>query len=508
MIKQDTKSISTKHYRVGNRDVSIERSPEYLVSLVRELCKLPVEVEWVEFKRNNANPQEIGEYLSALANAATLAGKTSSYLLWGVDDKSHEVVGTTFSPCRDKVGNEELESWLLRLLSPKIHFRFFELGIDGQQIVLLEIGRAFGHPVQWQGQEFIRVGSYKKPLKGFPEKERALWRIFDQIPFENLIAAENISADEVIKLLDCSAYFELVGLPLPNSREGILQGLKSEDLILPADTGNWNITNLGAILFAKQLSNFQTLRRKAIRVILYKGNSRIETIKEQIGARGYANGFKGLISFINRLLPSNEVIGKALRTTVSVFPELAVRELVANALIHQDFLLTGTGPLVEIFEDRMEITNPGIPLVGVERFLDNPPRSRNEELASFMRRIGVCEERGSGIDKVVFQTETFQLPAPEFVVIGENTRATLFSPRPLTKMDKADRVRACYLHACLRYVKQDFMTNTSLRERFGIEPQNSATASRLMNEAVEAQKVKPYDKDASKKYMKYVPFWA
>ncbi|WP_295580537.1 ATP-binding protein [uncultured Lamprocystis sp.] len=135
---------------------------------------------------------------------------------------------------------------------------------------------------------------------------------------------------------------------------------------------------------------------------------------------------------------------------------------------------------VEIFSDRMEITNPGQPLVDPARFLDNPPRSRNEALASFLRRVGVCEERGSGIDKVVFQTEYYQLPAPRFEVAGDNTIAVLFAQRPLTRMDKDDRVRACYLHACLRYVERDFMTNSTLRERFGIERQNSAQASRLI----------------------------
>lgn len=180
----------------------------------------------------------------------------------------------------------------------------------------------------------------------------------------------------------------------------------------------------------------------------------------------------------------------------------------ANALIHQDFFISGAGPTVEIFSDRMEITNPGTPLVEIERFLDSPPRSRNETLASFMRRIGVCEERGSGVDKVVFQTEYYQLPAPMFEVTGDNTRAVLFAHRSLTRMDKADRIRACYLHACLKYVNREYLTNSSIRERFGIEPQNIAVASRLIREAVEAGAIAPYDEAAAPKLMKYVPWWA
>jgi predicted HTH transcriptional regulator len=488
--------------------MTTDRTAEYLISLVRELCKLPKETEWVEFKVDNDNPQEIGEYLSALANSAALAGKAFAYLVWGVEDETHQVVGTRFSSSASKIGNEDLENWLLRLLSPKIHFRFFEFTVDERLVVLLEIERAFRHPVQFQGNEFIRIGSYKKRLKDFQEKERALWRIFDHIPFEDLVAAERVSVDEVLRLLDYPAYFDLLEQPLPANRDGILNALADDGLVRPCEAGGWNITNLGAILFAKRFNEFRTLWRKAIRVIQYRGMSRVETLKEQVGGKGYANGFEGQIEFINGLLPSNEVIGQALRRTLPMLPELAVRELVANALIHQDFFVTGVGPMVEIFSDRIEITNPGEPLVDAQRFLDTPPKSRNEKLASLLRRFRICEERGSGIDKVVYQVELYQLPAPLFEVPTGFTRAVLFARRPLTEMDKADRVRACYLHACLRWVERGYLTNASLRERFGVEERNKAAVSRYIREAVEAGMIKPFDEDAARKLMKYVPFWA
>ena len=125
-----------------------------------------------------------------------------------------------------------------------------------------------------------------------------------------------------------------------------------------------------------------------------------------------------------------------------------------------------------------------------------------------MRRIGICEERGSGIVKVVFETESYQLPAPVFETTDEHTRVILFSHRELNEMDKEDRVRACYLHACLRYVQRDFMTNSTLRKRFGISEKNSATASRIIKETVAAKKIRPHDESAVRKYMKYVPIWA
>lgn len=122
--------------------------------------------------------------------------------------------------------------------------------------MILEIARASSKPVQFQGQEFIRVGSYKKKLKDYPEKERELWRIFDQVPFEDLLAAEHISSEDVLKRLDYPAFFDLLGLDLPEGRTGILQRLADESMITPCEAGGWNITNLGAILCAKRLDDF------------------------------------------------------------------------------------------------------------------------------------------------------------------------------------------------------------------------------------------------------------
>jgi len=488
--------------------MTTHRSPDYLRSLVCELCSSPRETEWVEFKLNDAEPKAIGEYISALANAAMLCGKSMAYLVWGVDDITHDIIGTSFIPASKKVGNEELENWLLRLLTPKIHFRFFSVDVDDKTLVLLEIDRASFHPVRFQGQGFIRVGSYKKKLKDFPEKERELWRQIDQTPFENGIAAERTTSEEVLRLLDYPSYFDLLEQPLPENRDGILEALSADCLISPCEAGGWNITNLGAVLFAKQLGDFRSLHRKAMRVIQYRGVGRVETQREQVGNKGYASGFKGLIDFITGLLPFNEVIEKALRKTTPMFPELAIRELVANALIHQDFLINGAGPMVEIFDDRIEITNPGEPLVDTQRFIDTPPKSRNEALASLMRRFRICEERGSGIDKVVFHVELYQLPAPLFEAPEGFTRTVLFEHRSLNDMDKADQIRACYFHACLKYVVRDFLTNSSIRTRFGIKAQNRSIASRLIRDALDAGMIALHDLSAAPKIRKYVPWWA
>jgi ATP-dependent DNA helicase RecG len=244
-------------------------------------------------------------------------------------------------------------------------------------------------------------------------------------------------------------------------------------------------------------------------LIFYDGNDRLKTLKEVTGGKGYALGFEGLINYIDDRLPVNEEIGRAFRKEVKIFPELAIRELVANALIHQDFSISGAGPMIEVFKDRMEITNPGKPLISTLRFIDHAPQSRNEKLASFIRRIRFCEERGSGIDKVISAIEELQLPAPDFIEEENYCRVILYSYKPLNTMQKEDKIRACYQHCCLKYVSNDLMTNLSLRERLRIEEKNYSIVSRIINESIQKGLIKEFDPlSKSKKFAKYIPFWA
>ena len=222
--------------------------------------------------------------------------------------------------------------------------------------------------------------------------------------------------------------------------------------------------------------------------------------------RGYAAGFKGLVEYIDGLLPRNEHIGKAFREEQPLYPSIAIRELVANALIHQDMTIMGAGPLIELFSDRMEITNPGKPLVSPDRFLDLPPRSRNEVLASLMRRMRLCEEQGTGIDKVIFHVELHQLPPPDFRTEGDAVRTVLFAPRRFAEMTPDERIRACYQHAALRFVSGERMKNSTLCERFGIDPKNASQASVIIGQCQKAGLIRPADPTHPRSG--YVPFWA
>jgi len=478
-----------------------------LQNITSKLFLLTTENEWLEFKQNNYSSEEIGKQISALANGACLKRQRFGFLIFGVEDTNHTIVGTNFKPHEEKVGGEDLEHWLIKMLSPKIDFRIYEYSINQMSLVLFEIPAALDNPVRFRHKAYIRIGSYTKELTEYPEKERQIWNKKSENVFETEIAKSNLSSDEIVKMLDIQKYFDLINIPYPSTRERIFERFINESFITK-EQNNYSITNLGAILFAKNLFDFDRLNRKAIRIVTYNGKNRVKILKDHVEPKGYANGFEDVIEFISSQIPSNEEIGKALRKTIAMFPKLAIRELVANAIIHQDLTETGTGVLVEIFQDRIEITNPGKPLITTLRFIDEY-KSRNEKLADCMRRLGICEELGSGIDKVIIETETFQLPAPEFLEMEKHTRATLFSYIDFKDMSKNDKIRCCYQHCCLKYVSNEKMTNKSLRERFKIDPRNSAMVSRIIEQTIANGLIKSDDdKSTSKKYAKYVPIWS
>ena len=447
----------------------------------------------------------IGQDISALANSAAMCEKSSAYMLWGIDDKTHEIVGTDYNLQTLKKGNQELENWLRSLLSRNADFEFHTVPMNGKNVGVLIIYRAANQTVMFEKVDYIRVGSYTKKLNEFPALQAQLWDRIRNTKFEERYTKQDLELADALRLLDFTVYFDIRNILQPSDNNGVAHYMVEEGIIVRQDNGLFAITNLGAILFAKRLTDFPRISRKAIRVVQYQGNNRLNMLKEDVGGKGYVVGFEGLIKYIEALLPTQEVIAGALREKKTAYPSIAVREAVANALIHQDFSVTGTGPVVEIFEKRIEITNSGTPLVDVRRIIDNPPKSRNEKLASLMRRLRMCEELGTGWDKIVITCELYQLPAPKIELFEDSTRVTLFSEMPFSNISMEDKLWACYLHACIKHVQGEQLTNSSLRERFGLKDSASGTISRLIKEAVASELIKPLDPTTAPRYMKYIP---
>lgn len=480
---------------------------ENIELVVNRLRSLPHETETVEFKSSNADPAQIGKDICALANSAALLEKRFAYKVWGIDDKTHEIAGTNFDPRAERHGSQSLELWLRIKLSQNVQFEFESTLVDDKLVVILRIWPAVSQIALFDGKPYIRTDSSTQELKRGSAREHELFQRIQKAVYETQVAKSGMALDDVLTSLDVAAYFERQDIQVPESVDSIAHYLEREQLIISQDDGLYSVTNMGALLFAKRLSDFPEVQRKAARVIQYEDKSRLVISRTKTFDAGYVLCLDEIDEYIATIAGSREIIERATRRTVPQFPSIAVRELVANALIHQDFFYTGTGPMVELFPNRLEITNPGTPLVDVLRILNDPPRSRNEKMAALLRRLNLCEEAGSGWDKVVAACELRRLPAPRIDVSDTAMQVSLFSAIPFRDLMPEERMLSCYWHACSKYANKETASNQSIRERFGLPSSASAQVSRLIKECIDAGYIRALDQGASRRYMRYIPAW-
>jgi ATP-dependent DNA helicase RecG len=456
---------------------------------------VPTETQGLEFKEAKTKH----DWIETLHYCVGIANEGGGHLIFGVSDKlPRKVVGTSAHPDVIKCADELFQT---------LHFRVDLCEVahpDGRVLVFCIPGRPRGTAYEYKGTYFMRTGA---SLRGMtPETLRTIFAEGDPLWLDE-ISEGGLEPEHVIDLLDTQAYFDLLKRPFPTTRESVIKHLLDERLVEVKD-GFLAIKRVTAIMLAKRLLAFGDVARKAPRVVVYSGNNKLETRIDQVGAKGYAAGFQDLVRFIMAQLPQNEVIKDALRSNVTMISEGAVRELVANALIHQDFTISGAGPMIEIYKNRMEVSNPGQPLVPVERFIDGY-QSRNEYLTDLMRRMKICEERSSGVDRVVSTAEAYQLPAPEFRSDLGRTTVVVHGIRSFEDMTRDDRIRACYQHCVLKWVMSERVTNETLRERFGLPQSRASVASQIIAATIEAGMIKADESvGASKKYARYLPHWA
>lgn len=469
------------------------------INTLEAWLRVSSETECLEFKeaKQQFDNNKLLDYCVALGN----------------EGGGHLVLGVTNQLPRRVIGTQAFrsESHLneIKLLATNrlgIRLEIVEISHpDGRVLIFSIPGRPLGQPLHIDGRYLMRAG---ESLVGMTSDH--LRRIMDETKTKWLedSAVSEISADEVVALLDTQAFFDLLELPYPSDRNGVIERLLDMRLISRGISG-WNITNMTALLLAKRLEAFSDeLARKAPRVIVYEGTSKLITRVEAQGVRGYAVGFEALLDHVHSLAPQNIFVEQVLRQETKMFPKQALRELIANALVHQDFEITGRGVKIEMYDDRVEISNAGIPPIEPDRFIDED-RARNERLAGLMRKFRICEQKGSGMDKVIELTEVFQLPAHEVLVGGLATTIVLYSHRDFYEMGKADRVRACYQHCVLQYITRKRMSNQSLRERFGLPETATATVSQVIGATKDEGRIKLDDSEStSTRYAKYVPYWA
>lgn len=476
-------------------------------ALIDNLCSLPRETEWLEFKHNWFEPEEIGKYVSGLANSAMLAEEERAYLVFGVRDGDHQIVGTNVSLKSQKYKGQIYEHWLCNLLNPSISIQFIEFDYDGKSVNIIIIDPAYISPVRFKGESFVRVDTALQSLRNHSERERQLWAITSRFSFEQGIALSHISIDDLFEKFDCENLFRRLGKDA-TQRGAMIDQMLMEGLIVDDMQGGFDATNLLAIVAAKNLSDFSLIASKAPRFIQYKGPNKLTGVEDITGTYGYCVAFTRLLKFIMEKIPKKEEIKHGVRAIRYAIPEVSVREILANALIHQDLTASGSGPRIEIFSDRIKITSIGKPLIATQRLIDAPAKSRNERLAGLMRRLGFCEERGSGIDRALDAIEEAALPAPLFQEVENSLVVTIFHERPFSAMSKEDRIRACYQHASLKFENGTRMSNATLRGRFALGDKQYAQVSVVIRDTIEAGLIRPLDEDQAKRTARYVPFWA
>lgn len=478
-----------------------------IIYLEKSLGKIPSELNEIDWKATlSPKNDKLCKHITAFAN---LPG--GGFLVFGIDDKTASIIGIT-KPDADNIV-ERLASLCRDGVDPLVSIDHSIETFRDKELLFVYIKESAVKPVHIKNQtieeSYIRSGGTTR--KASRQEIGALMLNSKSPTWEELHASKLLNEVEVITLLEYDKILELLKKPVPSNIQEIIKWLIDEKMIIDVDGKGFYITNFGAIAAAKDLNKFDGLSRKALRLIKYEGKNKSAGSKEYPGTKGYAIGFEGLIQFVKGLLPGSEVIKHALREETSVYPEIALRELIANILIHQDFTIRGTGPMIEIFEDRIEFTNPGklLPSKRIDRLIRTTPESRNEILAAAFRRYNICEERGSGFEKAVISIELFGLPPLKFEETDNSFKVTMYSPRKFADMSNEERIEACYQHSIIEYYGNGGFNNTSLRKRFGMHDKQAAQISKLIKEAIDIGKIKPKDPESeSKKFSLYIPYWA
>ena len=481
------------------------------MDLVYSLVGFPSETEWLEFKQDNANPEMIARDISALANSAAYHGRDVAYKVWGVDDSSHRLVGTGFDPNTSKKGNVLLPIWLKQVLTANASYDF-STATDGEhRFVILTVRRAVDRPVYYDGKAYVREGSSTTPLVPGSAKEQRLWHRLQRSDYESRIAIEGLAPHEVSELLDIETHFRLLGDAQPSTIDAAMTPLCEQGLVRRQDDGLLSIANLGMLLIARRMSAFPGGRHHILRAIRFAGKSNLDILDRRDFDKGYALALPEAGDYILSSVPSEDHLEGAFRHIKYAYPTPAIRELLSNVVAHQDLADAQAGPLVIIYENRIEVSNPGASLIPTNRLLNAQPKTRNKELVSALRRMGLCEEGGTGWDRIVAACEQEHMLAPK-VTSSEDagTTVTLYTGTAYDRMTKQERIDATYWHACLRYSQGESMSNQTLRERFGLpsEKKTLVAMSRLIRDCCNEGLIKEEDPDAGARYRRYVPSWA
>ncbi len=399
---------------------------ETLKDLIQQHNK---ESEWIEFKHNNDKPQLIGEYISALANSATLHDVAKAYLVYGVEDSTLKMIGTKYKPKISKgKGNEDLESWLHRLLDPNVEYVIYDVECDGLSFAVFEIDSAKHAPISFDGKEYIRVGSHKKKLREYPEKERKLWSKFSSETEDWSIGIckdatlDDLSEEAILKAREAYAKKN------PELAESISTWDDATFLNKAKITINGKITKTAILLLGKPESeHFLTPAVAKISWIL-KDRDNISKDYEHFSCP-FILSVDAVFNKIRNLKYRYLREGTLFPEEVDSYHPYIIREALNNCIAHQDYMLGGKINVVESEDSKLIFQNSGsfIPRTIENVLTTDAPDSkyRNRFLSQAMVSLKMIDTIGSGIIKMfTIQKDKF-FPLPEYSFENEEVKVTI-----------------------------------------------------------------------------------
>lgn len=464
-------------------------------ALVEQLMLLPRETRQVEFKAasNLYSQKKALEYCAALANEG------GGHLILGVTDRLPRVVCGT----QAFLNPQDTEHSLHRKLGLRVEVD--EVAIDGKRVVVVEVGaRPVGRPVVLDGRYLMRQGESLVDMT--PDRLRAIFAETEP-PFLETSQLTGLSPEAVEALLATQEFFVLSGTEAAADPTQRCHALAANG-ILTDEGGTFGITGLGAALLARRMSEFPALASRRLRFVQYAGSTRTSARRDVLPEGGYALEFRGLLELVNAAVPVDERIHAAHRVTVPTYNPIALRELLANAIVHQDFQAHPSLIAVEFYDDRLEVTNPGEPLLDPRRFAEDT-RPRNLSLALMMRELKMCEARGSGVQRTLEANEETGAADPKFHAGDGVTKAVLIGKHDFMTMSGSERNWAVFMHACRMWAGRRPMTNNSFRDRYGLADGRSSLVSLHIQQAMDEELIVPMDAESSsRRYARYIPFYA
>lgn len=375
---------------------------------VQELIAYPTEANWFEFKENWYEPNGIGEYISSLSNAAALEGQENGYLVWGINNDTHEIIGTTFD-FRTDVKNEPLEHFLARQVMPDNNFYFKEITLDSKRVIVMVVPAAFKIPTSFDGNRYLRIGSSKVNLNKYPERESHLFYIL-RVGLPTMCNTESEYQELTFDKL--FVYYASKGVALNRRNFKKNLGLLTED-------GKYN-------LLAQLISDDSHI---PIRFAIFHGTDKASTM---YSVREFGNTC--LLFSLDKVLEYGEVLNvpqadergrKVERKEVPLFNQDAYREAIINAFVHNQWI-TGNAPMITVFSDRIEILSRGTipPGQTIEGFYAGESVPVNQKLSDMFLQLHISERTGRGVPKIteVYGKETYEFRENSIVVSIPFTR--------------------------------------------------------------------------------------